>query len=76
MIQLQRDLIALSGNAKYSKELAQKLTNGEIPVNRFYLRRVFFDDEVQNALLKVKADQQVEQDGGSEGVEEAEDSED
>ncbi len=74
MIQLQHDLIALSGDSKYSKELAQKLTTGEIPVNRFYLRRHVFDDEVQNTLLKVKVDQQGGQNGSCEG--EADDSED
>ena len=71
-IQLQYDLVSLSGAAKYAKELARQLTSGEIQVMKINLKRVAFDEVVQGALLKAK----VDRDGGGEGAEEVEDSED
>ena len=71
-IQLQSDLISLSGAAKHAKELARRLTSGEIQVMKFNLQRVAFDDAVQDALFKAK----VNQSDGSKDEEEADDSED
>ncbi|KAJ3554481.1 hypothetical protein NM688_g3088 [Phlebia brevispora] len=73
---LQEDLVALSGTSKHHKELARRLSTGEITVTKFYCSRVAFDNAFQDALLGAKAAELglhgADDTGGSEEDEEEE----